>query len=159
MLIYLMLKVKPFEQKVGFCGPASLKMVLDYFGIKKSEKELARLSGCTRFKGVEAEGLLRAVKKLGLKGFIRDFSNIRDIKRYVIKKKIPVIVDWFSADEGHYSVVVGVDSRNIFLQDPEIGCVKRMRIETFRRVWFDFPGEFLKSKEDIVIRRLIVVYK
>jgi len=36
-----MLKVKPFRQTVGYCGPATLKMVLDYWGVNKTEKELA----------------------------------------------------------------------------------------------------------------------
>lgn len=154
-----MLKVKPFSQKSSFCGPASLKMVLDYFGIKKSEKELAKLSGCSKSKGVEAESLLKAAQKLGLKGFIKDFSKIKDIKKYVVKKKIPVIVDWFSEDEGHYSAVVGIDNKNIYLQDPELGKVRKLKIQDFKRIWFDFPGKFLRSKKDIIIRRLIVIYR
>ena len=154
-----MLKVKPFKQTTGFCGPASLRIVLDYFGIKKSEKELAKLSGCSKSKGVEAESLLKATAKLGLKGFIKDFSEIKDIRKYVLKKKMPVIVDWFSVDEGHYSVVAGIDNKNIYLQDPELGKVRKLKIHDFKRIWFDFSGEFLRSKKDIIIRRLIVIYK
>ena len=104
-----MLKVRNFRQKTGFCGPASLKMVLEYLGVKRSEKELAELSGATKEKGTEARNLLKAAKSLGFKGFVKDFSKITDIKKYVVQKKIPVIVDWFSRDEGHYSAVVGVD--------------------------------------------------
>lgn len=151
-----MLKVKPFRQRSGFCGPAALKMVLDYYGIEKSEKELARLSGCTRTKGTRGENLLKASKKLGLKGFIKDFSEINDIRKY-LKEKLPVIVDWFSTDEGHYSVVIGIDQKNVYLQDPELGHVRTMKIKTFKRVWFDFPNEFLKSKDELVIRRMIVL--
>jgi len=154
-----MLKVKSFRQKTGFCGPASLKMVLNYFGVRKSERELAKLIGCTRVKGAEAKNLLKAAEKLGFKGSIKDFSEIEDVKKYVQKKKIPVIVDWFSEDEGHYSVVVGIDKKNIYLQDPELGRIREIDIETFKRVWFDFPGRFLKSKNEIIIRRLIVLYK
>ena len=154
-----MLKVKRFRQNTGFCGPASLKMVLDYFGVRKSEKELARFSGCTKTKGAEAGNLLKAAKKLGLKGFIKDFSDIKDIKKYVLQKKIPPIVDWFSTDEGHYSVVVDVDNKNIYLQDPELGKVRKLELKTFKKVWFDFPGKFLRTKEKIIIRRLIIIYK
>jgi len=154
-----MLKVKPFRQKTGFCGPASLKMVLDYFGVKKSERDLAKLTGCTKTKGVEAKNLLKAAEKLGFKGFIKDFSKIKDIKKYILKKKIPVIVDWFSEDEGHYSVVAGIDNKNIYLQDPELGKVRKLKIHDFKRIWFDFPGRFLRSKNDIIIRRLIVIYR
>lgn len=154
-----MLKVKSFRQKAGFCGPASLKMILDYFDVKKSEKKLAKLSGCTKTKSVEAKNLLKAAKNLGFKGFIKDFSEIKDIKEYVLKKKIPVIVNWFSHDEGHYSVVVGIDKGNTYLQDPEIGRIRKIDIKTFKRIWFDFPGKFLRSKNDIIIRRLIVIYR
>jgi len=154
-----MLKVKPFKQTTGFCGPASLRMVLGYFGIKKSEKELAKLSGCSKSKGVEAGNLLKVAKKLGLKGFIKDLAKTSDIRKYVLERKIPVIVDWFSVDEGHYSVVVGVDNKNIYLQDPELGKVRKLKIQDFKRIWFDFPGKFLKSKNEIIIRRLIAIYK
>ncbi|MEK7555496.1 MAG: cysteine peptidase family C39 domain-containing protein [Patescibacteria group bacterium] len=120
--------------------------------------ELAKLSGCKKEKGVEAEGLLKAAKKLGFKGFIKDFSNIEDIKKFVIDKKIPVIVDWFSGDDGHYSVVVGIDNKNIYLQDPELGHLRIIKLADFKRVWFDFPGPFLRSKNDLIIRRILVVY-
>ncbi len=154
-----MLDVKPFRQKSGFCGPASLKMILDFFGIKKSEDELAVLSGCTSHKGVGAEGLIKAAKLLGLKGFYKDFSEIKDLREYVIGKKIPAIIDWFSTDDGHYSVVVDIDKRNIYLQDPELGKLRILDIERFKRVWFDFGGNLLTSKDDIIIRRMIVIYE
>lgn len=155
-----MLKIKAFRQtKTGFCGPASLKMVLDYFGISKNEIELAKLSNCKSSKGVEAEDLLKTAKKFGFKGFIKDFSDFSDIKKYVLKKKIPVIVDWFSIDDGHYSVVVGIDKKYIYLQDPEIGKIRKIDLKTFKRIWFDFPSNFLKKKQDIIIRRMLVLYK
>lgn|SRR3989338_5750540 len=154
-----MLKVTPFEQTTGYCGPASLKMVLEYYGVKKSERELARLSGATIGRGVEGKGLLRAAKKLGLRGFIKDFASLSDIKKFVIQKKIPVIVDWFSRDDGHYSVVAGIDEKNIYLQDPEWGKLVKMDLKTFNRVWFDFPGNHIRSPRDLIIRRLIAIYK
>ncbi len=153
-----MLRVKHFRQKPGYCGPASLKMVLSYFGVEKSEEELVRLSKCLKDKGAEAENLLKAAKKLGFKGFIKDYSDFKDVKKF-LKKKIPVIVDWFSVDEGHYSVVVGVDDKKIYLHDPELGRLKVMRLKEFKTVWFDFPGPFLKSEKDLIIRRMIVIHR
>lgn len=153
-----MLNVKPFRQSPAYCGPACLKMVLEYYGIKKNEKELAKLSGATPQEGIDAKGLVKAAKALGFKAFFKDFSEIKDIRSYVLEKKIPVIVDWFSADDGHYSVTVDIDKDNIYLQDPELGAIRKMDLETFKRVWFDFSGNFLKSKDQIVIRRMIVVY-
>jgi len=151
-----MLPVKPYRQQSGYCGPASLKMVLAYFGVNKSERELGRLSGCTSRWGTPGEGLLAAARKLGFEGKIIDHADIGDLRAYV-KKKIPVIVDWFSTDEGHYSVVVDVTRTHLVLQDPEFGRTRSMTHADFKRVWFDFPGDYLKTKSDIRIRRMIVI--
>ena len=70
-----MLKLKPYIQTTGYCGPASLKMVLEFYGVKKSEKELAKLSGATHKAGVNPAGLLKAANKLGFKGFIKDYAT------------------------------------------------------------------------------------
>ncbi|MBU0570090.1 C39 family peptidase [Patescibacteria group bacterium] len=153
-----MLAVKPFRQKTGYCGPASLKMVLRYFGVDMSEEELARLSNCTEEWGVGAEQLVRVANDLGFQAEIFDNSDIDNIKRWVLEKKIPVIVDWFSEDDGHYSVVVDIDGENIYIQDPEFGRLRAMRLDNFYRVWFDFPDKFIKHKDQLTIRRMIIIY-
>lgn len=151
-----LLNVKPFQETAGWCGPSSLKMVLGYYGVRKSERALARLSGATRTKGVEASGLAKAARRLGFNAVIKDRATLSDIKKF-IEKGIPVIVDWFSNDDGHYSVVVGVTPRAIYLQDPEIRGVRKMDITTFKRVWFDFPGDMLRSKSAVILQRMLVV--
>jgi ABC-type bacteriocin/lantibiotic exporter with double-glycine peptidase domain len=151
-----MIKIKSFRQTSGYCGPASLKMVLEYYGVHKSEGALAKLSGATRSRGVDAKRLLRTVTKLGFRGLVKDYSSIEDIKRY-IKQNIPVIVDWFSQDDGHYSVAVGLDRQFIYLQDPEIGKIRKLNLEVFKCVWFDFSGKFPHPRKGIIIRRIIVI--
>lgn len=154
-----MLNVKAYRQKPGQCGPSSLKMVLEYYGIQKNEDELAEMTEYMPSEGTKSEGLINAAIEFGLKAYQKDFSEIEDLRRYVINDKIPVIVDWFSADDGHYSVVVDIDNKNIYMQDPELGNLRTLDIETFKRVWFDFTGSYLKSKNDIIIRRMIVISK
>ncbi len=153
-----MLKIKPFRQRAGSCGPASLKMILNYFGVDVSERQLIKLTGCTPGKGVGAKGILEGAKKLGFDGFIKDDSNFNELRHYVIKNKIPVIVDWFWYDEGHYSVVVDIDRENIYMLDPSLGHLRALRLRKFRRLWFDFPQDYIKKKEDIILRRIIVIY-
>ncbi len=153
-----MLKLKPYKESPRMCGPATLKIVLEYYGVKKSEKELAKLCGTIYEKGIGGKGIANAARKLGFKAEIRDNAALADIRR-LIRKKIPVIVDWFSETEGHYSAVAGIDRKNIYLMDPEIAGIKKMDLETFCAVWFDFPGKFIKSRNDLVLRRMIVVYK
>lgn len=161
------LLVEPFEQAESMCGPASLKMILDYYGVKKPEKELAKMCKTTRKLGTSGENLKKAAKKLGFKVKIKDNSSFEDIKHW-ISKKVPVIVDWFTrgianCDDsdvacGHYSVAVGLDNKFIYLQDPELGKIRKIKREDFMTVWFDFKGEHIKPNK-LVVRRIIAVYK
>lgn len=165
-----MLKLKSFQESLngGYCGPASLKMVLDYYGIKKSESDLARLCRAYKTNGVEAEDIERAAEGLGLKAVIKNKANFSDIQKY-LDKGVPVIVDWFTGGrndypdsevaDGHYSVVVGLDKKHIYLQDPEIGRIRKIERNDFLKVWFDFKGDYMKSPKDLVLRTIIAIKK
>ena len=154
-----MLNITPFRQKPGYCGPASLKMVLGFFGVKITEKRLVEISGCARSRGVKAEGIVQAARKLGFHAKIKDFSDLKDINEWVNRKRVPVIVDWFAFKGGHYSVVSGIDKENIYLVDPSLGHHRALKLTTFKRLWFDFPNNYLKSKNELIIRRMIVIEK
>ena len=85
-----------------------------------------------------------------------------------LEKGVPVIVDWFTRGrkdygdsdvaDGHYSVVMGLDDKYIYLQDPEIGKMRKLDREDFMTVWFDFTGKYIKPNE-LVIRQIIAIYK
>jgi predicted double-glycine peptidase len=147
------------------CGPASLKIVLNYYNIEKTERELAELMGKTE-DGTDEKGFAKAAEDLGLDIEIQNESSFADIQKW-IDKSIPVIVDWFTrgrADysdseiaDGHYSVVAGLDEKFIYLQDPEIGGIREMGKDDFIKVWFDFSGKYI-SPNELIIRQLIAVY-
>ncbi len=147
------------------CGPASLKIVLDYYGVNKTEKELAQLTGWVSGLGIDDVGIVKVAKSLGLKVEIKNESSFADIERW-LNKGVPVIVDWFTRGrrgyddsvmaDGHYSVVVGLDDEYIYLQDPEIGGERKIKKEDFMRVWFDFRGQYIKP-EELIIRQLIAI--
>ena len=164
-----LLPVKPFQETLfkSMCGPASLKMVFDYYGIDKSEEEIAKLSGTTEDLGTDDQGIKKAAKSLGLKVEIKNESSFEDIQDY-LSKKIPVIVNWFTrgridyddsqVSDGHYSVVVGLDDDFIYLQDPEIGKLRKVERNDFMKVWFDFKGEYIKPDE-LIIRQIIIIHQ
>jgi len=64
-----MLKVQPFQETLNasMCGPASLKIVLSYYGIEKSEQEIAKLCKSDKDLGVN-DNTLRKPRPLG-RGF------------------------------------------------------------------------------------------
>lgn len=151
-----MLKLKPFRETPGLCGPASLKIVMDYYGVSVSEADIARVSGATQEKGVSTAGLAKAAKHFGFKTLVKENSSLDDL-RYYVKKEIPVMVDWFSEDDGHYSPVVGLDDKYIYLQDTQIKKVRKMGKRDFTRVWFDFPGDRIKTPKDLILRLMLVI--
>ena len=165
-----LLPVNSFQEtlRAGMCGPASLKMVLSYYGVEKTEKELAELCGTNSDLGTSAEGLKRAAEQLGFTVEVKNNSTFDDIQQW-LDKNIPVIVNWFTrgridyADseipDGHLSVVVGLDDQDIYLQDPETGGLRRIARDDFMKVWFDFVGERIISWDGIIIRQLIAIHK
>lgn len=152
-----LLAVMPFRQTPGYCGPASVKMVLDFYGITMSELAIADAAG-TSSAGTSAKGLIKAVRQFGYRAHIVDRASFAEMEHF-LDQSIPVIVDWFSQDEGHYSVAVGLDDTNIYLQDPELAALRTLDRETFYRVWFDFSGPFISSPDEIILRRMIVIEK
>lgn len=166
----IMLDIKPFQETLhgGYCGPASLKILLSYYGVEKSEEELARLCNISKDLGTDDKSLKKAAESLGFKVEIKNNSDFDDIKEW-LKKGVPVIVDWFTRGrsdysdsevaDGHYSVVMGLDDQNIYLQDPEIGGMRTIDKDDFMRIWFDFTGDRIESWDEMVIRQLIAIYK
>ena len=152
------LAVKPFDQSKGYCGPASLKMVLKFFDDERTEEEIAKIAGASKQDGTPGENLVSAAQKLGYDSWLEDNSTIEDLVKYVVKEELPVIVNWFSTTEGHYSVVVGIDEEKeeIKIQDPEIRRMRTFPLDEFENMWFDFDSD-IPEKESFVIRRLIVV--
>lgn len=146
-----MLSIKPFRQTAGLCGPAALKIALSCFGVNVSEARLTRLAGANKEKGADAKGLVRAARSLGFRAVLRDLLTIENLRK-AVAKNIPVIVDWFSVDDGHYSVVVDVDDENVLLADPELGHTRAMRHEEFLRVWFDYRGYPARSAKAFIVR-------
>lgn len=154
-----MIKLNPHRQQPGFCGPSSLKMVLGYYGILKTENELAKLCGSDSKIGTRAPRLVAVAKELGMESFFSDESSLSELRRWVVEKGVPVIVNWFSEDKGHYSPVVAITEKAVIMMDPELGRTRRVKIETFMRVWFDFEPGTLPSRESLVVRRMIVVHR
>ena len=164
-----MLKINSFleTKNAGMCGPASLKMVLEYFGTNVKEAELASLCGTDVVHGTSDLGIKKAAEKFGFTVEIKNFCTYQDIDHW-LSKGIPVIVDWFTKGvsnspddqvaDGHYSVVVDLDHTYIYLQDPEIGEIRKISRDDFWSVWFDFTGASINSWDEMIIRQIIVVY-
>jgi ABC-type bacteriocin/lantibiotic exporter with double-glycine peptidase domain len=152
-----MIKLNHVGQEPGLCGPPVLKMVLDYYGVLVPETKLARLAGASRKKGTSYHGLIKAAKHFDFQVFSKEKSSLDDLA-YFIKRDIPVIVDWFLEDDGHYSVVVDINKRNLVLIDPSLTEEeRRISAKKFLAIWFDFEGDFIKDSGDLILRLMLVI--
>lgn len=136
------IKLQPFTQSADFCGPASLKILLSYFGKNFTEEQLAGLAHATHASGTEHEGMIGAVKELDGYVFAKEGGTIEELEYFVAKEKLPVIIGWFDKEGDHYSVVVNVTEKNVIIVDPAVNEPERwLDRQTFPKIWFDFIGQ------------------
>ncbi len=138
------LDVVPIAQEGdAMCGPASVKMLLDYDGYRNpetdqpyTETELVALCECNPDLGTDHAPLIRALQKIvGDDGFShRDGGDIKTLRHIVHDLKRPVLIGWWNGphrtseevradhelDEGHFSVVKHVPAAHVTFADPWI---------------------------------------
>lgn len=137
-------------------------MVMDYYGVVATENEIAEIAGSTLEDGTSIAGMIKAANHFGFKVIKKEYATIKDLEDHV-DKDIPVIVNWFLDDWGHYSVVVDVTKNNIILMDPALKKIliyvrKRiLPIKKFLHVWFDFEGQMINNPKDLMIRLMLVL--
>lgn len=135
-----MIQLKLERQKPSNCGPASLKMLLGHYGVKKSQDELAKRCHTTWEKGTTHANLKVGLESLGFQVKAKDQADILEL-RQLIAHDTPVVVGWFVDEEEHYSVVYKFSHTYIWMMDPELGRgVRRMTIKKFLSVWYGPDG-------------------
>lgn len=138
-------KFHRFQEKDGWCGPATIQMILLAGGIEKTQAEIAKdvdkgWWGTTQ--GITVAYLSRFFDRLG---FERE-SSLEDVKDH-LDKGHAVILDWWDdlddrEMDGHYSLAVDVDlaSQKITLADPSQSRegIWEMGFKEFEDRWFDY---------------------
>ncbi len=152
-----MISIKPTRQKPSGCGPACLEMVLHHYGKKIRPSILARDARTSLAQGTLPTSLVQAARKHGFMAHYEE-GTYDSLHRLVVKQEIPVIVDWWSADDGHYSVCIHLTQKTIWLADPELGKIRKLDWKTFYRNWFDFRGDYIRSPADIRLRGMIIIH-
>ena len=146
-----LLKLPNLRQVTDYtCGACALQSILIWYAkYDEGELDLAKELNSSAEWGTEPEDIVRVAQKYGLKAEIKMNMDFDDLERYVNRNRIPVIVtyqawseseeDWTELwDDGHYSIVVGIDEYSVYLEDPslagEIGYIPR---EEFMDRWHD----------------------
>jgi hypothetical protein len=120
------------------CGPASLRMILNflkrtYRGKPYTEKHLSELCECG-VEGTDHAQLIKGAKAVGANVFFKEHGTIDELRHFIYKERLPVLVGWWNGpertlseinddheiDEGHFSVVMHAPGSQLWLADPWI---------------------------------------
>jgi predicted double-glycine peptidase len=133
----------PFvKQEKMWCGPASLTMVLNYWGDPVNQSEV----GSAVDPEHDGTAPLDLISFLELRGYVvyefdRDSLKYRssamdELEIWICQNYPIVVLQWmyFPGSVGHYRVVVGYDDESIYVKDPNSGSIS-FSIETFLELW------------------------
>ena len=118
------------------CGPASLRMVLEYFGRSVTEEELSPLLGTNDVMGTERDRMSEIIKTHELVPYERTDATLDDVK-HLLSHAMPVIVRFLEQEQNsdHYGVVTGLNDTHITINDPWSGANVIHEIGIFLMRW------------------------
>jgi predicted double-glycine peptidase len=136
------------------CGAAALMATLIYFGVfDDAEAALAAELGTTPADGTRVKDIVAVAHRFGLAAEARTHMTLADLDRQLAGGAVVIaalqawpshrVSDWRTDwNDGHYVVVVGLDSRRVFVMDPSVrtGYAYVARDEFLQR-WHDFDVE------------------
>lgn len=141
-------------QTFNNCGPASLSMVLSYYGIRKTQEELGlelrpvqNAKGINDDKSVTMHELTDKATELGFSAVYRPNGDIELLKQFIYNG-LPVIARTLlenNDDVGHYRVIKGYDDiTGELLQDDSLqGHNLKFFYSDFLGLWKKFNYEYL----------------
>jgi predicted double-glycine peptidase len=151
------LSVPVVDQSPGLCGPSALKAVLAYWGVDTTEQKLAELAEADPKVGATEIQLIKAAEALGFHTLHKFEATLEDLRQAIDLWKIPVLVDWFSVYDTHWSVVCAINEEYVYLMDPEKATMRAVPLDRWVKVWFTYPGEQISPK-DLQMRSMLLVY-
>ena len=133
-------------------------MILKFFGIRKSEKSLAKEAKTNNDIGTSLHELINLARKDGFYCYIQEMSSIH-ILRHFISQGLPVIINYVepSTNDGHYAVVIGYKKGEIIMNDPTNGKNFHISNKELYRRWNGRP--YNNSKKWIMITSKTKVFE
>jgi predicted double-glycine peptidase len=134
------------------CGVAVLQSILFYYGEEWREDNLAKELKSTPEDGTDYHEIIRFARSKGLTVETAENMTLEDLRR-AVDADHPVVVAFqawgdhpenYAAawEDGHYSIVIGVDNNNVYLMDPStIGNYTFVPIPEFLARWHDYYME------------------
>jgi len=159
------MKIKPIKQRdSSACGPTCIEMVLTYFDVRHTVKEIVKVTDYKQNDGMSNKDILASLKQFGFK--TKSITNTS--WEQLIKLNTPdvvLIVSWMLEGYiGHVSVIEKVTDTHVFLAEPTTGKILKVEKITFLRLWWDYEALgrdiwYPETKADIQLRFVIAANK
>jgi hypothetical protein len=150
----VLLDIADVRQATSYtCGVASSLAILNYYGIEAREDSLAESFGTTEEAGTSPQQIVAGFASYGLEAILKVNTSLEDLGAN-LRNGIPTMVaiqawldpypaaDWASNwEDGHWVIVIGMDGRNIYFEDPSLlGTRGWMPKDEFLARWHDYAG-------------------
>ncbi len=136
----LLAGVRHEQQTWNNCGPATVSMLLSYFGRVETQRQAARfLKPDREDKNVSPDELIAYAQSLGFEARVIVGGDLNLIRTFVANG-LPVIVEtWFipepNDEMGHYQLVIGYDEDELIFYDSYQGPDVRAPVAQFDPLW------------------------
>ncbi len=145
---------KYIAQSYNNCGPASLAMILNFWGLDFTQERLAgdlrpfnNPKGGVDDKAVFNDEMASYAKLQGLQSLVRPNGDIEKLKLFVTNGIPVVITAWLHKGEdiGHYRIVIGFNdnTQTILTDDSYIGPNQTYSYNDFMEMWKPFNYTYL----------------
>jgi len=132
-----MVKFPFYKQETNYtCGAASMRMALEFCGIKKSEKQVAKLLGTNKVRGTWHKDFPIVAETFKLSYVSMKNATIRGLEEYQ-KKGFAIVICYFYPPKkiDHYSILKKIDKEYIYFLDPFFGKNHKYPIKHFKKIW------------------------
>jgi ABC-type bacteriocin/lantibiotic exporter with double-glycine peptidase domain len=143
-----LLKVPQFEQTFEYdCGAKAVQSVLAYYGFDIKEDKIMKGVGTNKH-GTPANGIIKYLRKRGLKCKAKEGMTISDIKKSIDAGN-PVIlliqawptekvINWKNCwTTGHWVIAIGYNHESIIFDDPYILNRSYLHFRELEKRWHD----------------------
>lgn len=144
-----LLEVPVLRQVTDYsCGASALASALGYYGKEKRESELMKEIGTSPKDGTPFTTMAQAAIKRGLQATVYHGFTVEGLRHILDRRQIAIIdlQAWHGSstdyraqwNDGHYVVLIGMDSDRIYFMDPAIlGGRGSMSLKDFNDRWHD----------------------
>ena len=142
---YFVLPVGTYRESApGRCGPASLKIYMDFLRWPVQESYIAKKCKMRASDGTSPEDMINAARALNFQAYEKQNYSVSEVTD-LIKNGFPIIANHQSEPtlgEGHYAVIIGYGKDDFIISDPsEDDGYIITPIEEFMAKWYELEDK------------------